>query len=142
MTADVLQLEFQSVVPKIWDRRGSYIVFTYFTRPIGVPGSGHTGKQIYSFRRFHPYARKSASKAVLHRMQLSVHATRPTSQGASRLVQEMSAWSVRTRRAPSRHCGDARVRGRTTTAMHDMTTPRPLTPVSYTHLTLPTIYSV
>ena len=41
------------------------------------------------------------------------------------LVQAMSAWSVKTRRAPSRHCTDIRVYGRTTTAMHDMSTPPP-----------------
>ena len=32
----------------------------------------------------------------------------------------MSAWSVKTRRAPSRHCRDARVYDHTTTAMHDV----------------------
>ena len=52
-------------------------------------------------------------------MQLTLHATRPTSHGASRVVLAMSAWSVKTRRAPSRHCKDARVYGHTTTAMHD-----------------------
>ena len=31
----------------------------------------------------------------------------------------MSAWSVKTRRAPSRQCRDARVNGHTTTARHD-----------------------
>ena len=61
---------------------------------------------------------KSASKAVLSRMQVTLHATRPTPHGASRLVQEMFAWSVKTRRAPSRHCSNARVYGHTTTAMH------------------------
>ena len=60
---------------------------------------------------------KSASKAVLNRMFLTgcsftLHATRPTPHGASRLVQVLSAWSVKTRRAPSRRCRDAR-------AMHD-----------------------
>ena len=76
-------------------------------------------------RRCHPYARKSASKAVLRRMQLALHATRPTPYGASRLVQPMFAWSVKTRRAPpSRHGRHARVYGQTATAMHDMSTPR------------------
>ena len=46
-------------------------------------------------RRCHPYARKSASRAVLSRMQLTLHATRPTPHGASRLVLAMSAWSVK-----------------------------------------------
>ena len=31
----------------------------------------------------------------------------------------MSAWSVKTRYAPSQHCRDARVYGHTATAMHD-----------------------
>ena len=54
--------------------------------------------------------RKSASQAVLSRMKLTFHATRRTpTHGASRLVQAMPAWSVKTRRAPTRHCGDARV---------------------------------
>ena len=35
----------------------------------------------------------------------------------------MFAWSAKTRRAPSRHCRDARVCGHTTTAMHGMSTP-------------------
>ena len=52
-------------------------------------------------------------------MLLILHATRPTPHGASRLVQAMFAWSVKTRCAPSRHCRDARVYGHTTTAMHD-----------------------
>ena len=43
-----------------------------------------------------------------------------TSRFASRLVQAVSAWSLKTRRAPSRHCRDTRVYGHTTTAMHDI----------------------
>ena len=38
----------------------------------------------------------------------------------------MFAWSVKTGRALSPHCRDARVYGHTTTAMHDMRTPPPL----------------
>ncbi|CAM9875799.1 unnamed protein product, partial [Laminaria digitata] len=52
-------------------------------------------------------------------MPPTLHATRRTPHGASRLVQAMSAWSVITRRAPSRHCRDSRVSGHTTAAMHD-----------------------
>ena len=33
------------------------------------------------------------------------------------------AWSVKTRRAPSRHCSNARVNGHKTTDMHMMSTP-------------------
>ena len=38
-------------------------------------------------------------------------------------VSAMSAWLVKTRRAPSRHGGDARVYGHTTTAMQRLRTP-------------------
>ena len=53
-------------------------------------------------------------------MQLTLRATRRTRHGASRLVYTMSAWSVKTGRAPSRHCRDARVYGHTTSTMHDI----------------------
>ena len=69
-------------------------------------------------RRCHPYARKVRLTSGSSRMQLTLHATRRTPHGASRLVLAMSAWSVKTRRAPSWHCRDARVYGHTTTAMH------------------------
>ena len=59
-------------------------------------------------------------------IQLTLHATRPTPQGASRLVQAMSAWSVNVRRAPSRHRRDAEVYSHTTTAIHDAGTPHRL----------------
>ena len=42
----------------------------------------------------------------------------------------MPALSVKTLRAPSRHCSDARLYGHTTTAMHDMSTPPPPPPRS------------
>ena len=69
---------------------------------------------------------KAVSRAVLGRMQFTLNATRRTPHGASRLVQERSAWLVKTRRAPSRHSRDARVYGHTTTAMHQLSTPPPL----------------
>ena len=57
-------------------------------------------------------------------MQLTLHATRRPPHCA-RLVQAISAWSVRTRSTPSRHCRDARVY-HTTTAMHHIEyTPSP-----------------
>ena len=75
------------------------------------------------------HARKATSKAVLTRMRLtypSCHSPNKTSRFASRLVQAMPAWSVKTRRAPSRNCRDARVYDHTTTAMHGVSTPAPL----------------
>ena len=52
-------------------------------------------------------------------MQLTLHATRRTPHGDSRLVPAMSAWSVKTPHAPSRHCRDPRVYGHTTAALHE-----------------------
>ena len=59
-------------------------------------------------------------KAVVSRIKLALQATHRIPHGASRSVLAVSAWSVKTRRAPSRHCRDARVYGRTTTAMQDI----------------------
>ena len=67
-----------------------------------------------------PPSFKSASQTVLSRVQLTLHATRRTPHGVSRLVQAMSVWSVKTLRAPSRHFRDARVYGHATTVMHDV----------------------
>ena len=89
------------------------------SKPIAISGNLPHQKLNQLIKCCHPYARKSASKAVLSRMQLTLHATRPTPHGASRLVQATSAWSVKTRHAPSRHCRDERVYVHTTTAMHD-----------------------
>ena len=93
--------------------------------------------------RCHPYARrnrhkvpKSVLRAGLGRMQFTLHGTRRTPHGASRLVQAMSAWLVKTRRAPSRHSRDARVYGHTTTAMHELSTPPPLPPFLSTRFSL------
>ena len=88
-----------------------------------VSGSRHTRKHTNFIPRCHPYARKSASKEALSKMQLTLHATRPMPHGASRLVLAMSAWSVKTQHAPCRHCRDARVCGHATTAMHEMSAP-------------------
>ena len=71
---------------------------------------------------------KSVLRAVLGRMQFTLHATRRTPHGASRFVQAVSAWLVKTRRAPSRHSRDARVYDHTTTAMHKLSTPPPPRP--------------
>ena len=65
----------------------------------------------------------SGSQVGLSRTQVALHATHRTPHGASRLVHAMSAWSVKTRRAPSRLCRDARVYttipySHTTAAMH------------------------
>ena len=64
-------------------------------------------------------------RAVLGRMQFTLHATRRTLRGASRLVQAMSARLVKTRCAASRHSSDARVYGHTTMDMDKLSSPRP-----------------
>ena len=66
---------------------------------------------------------KSVLQAVVGRMQFTLYATRRTPHGASRLVQAMSVWLVKDRRALSRHSRDARVYGHTTTAIHKLSTP-------------------
>ena len=93
--------------------------------PMAVSGSGHTRKQNQCVGCCRPYARNSATNAILGRMQPTLYADRPTPHGASRLVQAMPAWSVKTRRAPPRHCRYARVHSHSTTAVHDMSTPTP-----------------
>ena len=65
---------------------------------------------------------KSVLRAVLGRMQFTLHAIRRAPHGASRLVQAMSAWLLQTRSAPSRHGRDARVYGHTNTAMPKLST--------------------
>ena len=94
--------------------------------------SGHTRKQSNSLalssisKKVGTRCRTSVLRAVLGRMQFTLHATRRTPHGASkRLVQAMSAWLVKTRRAPSRHCRDARIYGHTTTAMPQLSTTPP-----------------
>ena len=67
-------------------------------------------------------AKRPASKVVLSRMLLTLHATRRTPHGTSRLVHAISAWSVKTQRAPSWHRRDARVYGIKTTVTHGMRT--------------------
>ena len=84
--------------------------------PIAVSGGGHTEKLIDSLKL--PSICTSASQAVHSRMQFTLLATHRTLHGASRLVQAMSAWSVKAGCATSRHCRNAKVYGHTTTAMH------------------------
>ena len=106
--------------------------------PIAVSGSGHTRKQINKFEVLSSdmqesthKVKKPASQVVLSRVQTTVRATRRTPYGASCLVHAMSAWSVETRRAPPRHCMDARVNGLKTTATQGKSTPpRIQTPIT------------
>ena len=66
------------------------------------------------------FIRKSASRAVLTRMQLTHHATRQTHNGASRLVQAMPAWSVKPDMLRRDIVGvrGSNTYGHTTTVMH------------------------
>ena len=64
-------------------------------------------------------------------MQPTLDVTRPTPHGTLRLVKAMPAWLVKTRRAPSRLCRDARVYGHTTTAVDDMSS------AHYSHVSMP-----
>ena len=74
---------------------------------------------------------KSASQAVLGKMQLILHVPHRTPHGAPRLVQlTLFSWSVNTRHAPSRYCSNARVYDHTTTTMHEI---EYVSPIEYTH---------
>ena len=92
--------------------RGSYIVYPL----LSLEWRHQKINQIS--RRCHPYA------SPLHKRFL-VGCSSPFMRLAKHLTalrawcKQMSAWSAKTRRAPSRHCRDARVYGHTTTAMHD-----------------------
>ena len=97
--------------------RGGYIVVSIAVSGVAIGAVIHEQES----RHMMP---KSVLRAVLEKTQFTLHATRRTPHGASRLVQAMSAWLVKTRRAPSRHSRDARVYGHTTTAMHKLSTPR------------------
>ena len=89
---------------------------------------GHTRKYINSSKLSSMCS--PTSQAALGTIQLTLHATCQTPHGASRLVQAVSAWSVKTRRAPSRHCSGAKTYGSTSIAVHDVEyTPPPLPPM-------------
>ena len=77
---------------------------------------------IYSLIEAVIHIKVRLTQAVPSRMQFTLHATRRTPHGASRLVQALSAWLVKTRRAPSRYSRGARVYGHTATAMHKLRT--------------------
>ena len=62
---------------------------------------------------------QSTSLTVLSNELLTLQAIRRTSHGASRLLDAMFAWSVKSRPAPSRIRRDANVYGHMTTGMHD-----------------------
>ena len=69
---------------------------------IVVSGSGHIENKINYLNLSAICINIEHSKMVLSRMQPMFHATRLIPHGASRLVRALSAWSVKTRRAPSR----------------------------------------
>ena len=79
------------------------------------------GAEVHKQERRH-MGPKSVVQVVLGRMQFTLHATRRTPHGVSRLVQAMSAWLVKTRRFPCRHSREVRVYGHMTTAMHKLST--------------------
>ena len=109
--------------------RGSYIVI-----PIAV--SGVTGPEIKKYligavihkQESRHKMPKSVLRVVLGRMQFNLRVNRQTPHGASLALGASNAcpWLVKTRRAPSRYGRDAKVYGHTTTAMHKLSTPPPI----------------
>ena len=88
------------------------------TIPTAVSGSGDTRKQVNSLDACHPHPTLSRKPFLAGCsspfMRLAQHLT-----ALRAWCKQMSAWSVKTRRAPSRHCREARAYGLTTTAMHN-----------------------
>ena len=79
--------------------QGSYIVMPIAVSGVATPEnrSQLIGAVIHKQESRHKVPR-SVLRAVLGRMQFTLHATRRTSHGALCLVQAMSAWLVKTRR--------------------------------------------
>ena len=79
--------------------------------------SGHSRQQQKIIRSCHPMCKKVRTRCrrpaqewfLVGCSSPLMHATRRAPHGASCLAHVMSAWSVKTRHAPSHHCGDARV---------------------------------
>lgn len=73
----------------------------------------HPGKSLYAAIYTQQCTHKvpdSSSQEVHRRMQLTLFATSQYTHGASRLIEAVSDGWVKTRRAPSRRCNDARTR--------------------------------
>lgn len=70
-------------------------------------------------------ARKSASTTVYSRAQLALHATHPTSRGATPLGKVVATWWVITRRLLLQNFSNSRIYGHTTITAHDLSTPPP-----------------
>ena len=87
-----------------------------------IPAAAPAGGHIYIYMYIYIFHRFCCALALDHCDGIGClakpYCTSSTPHGASRLVQAMPAWSVKSRRAPSRHCRDARVYGHTTTVMH------------------------
>ena len=62
---------------------------------------------------------------TVHPSRYSPNTSRRFALGAINVCLSMSAWLVKTRRAPSPHSKDARVYGHPTRAMHKLSTPPP-----------------
>ena len=91
--------------------------------------SGHNRKQTNSLalpsmsKKVVTRCRSPSYERFLEEVQFTLFMRLAEPHGASRLVQTMSIWLVKTRRAPSRHSRDAREYGHTTTVMHKLSTP-------------------
>ena len=92
---------------------------------IAVSGIGHARKQATSLDAVIRMQESPPQKRFLVGCSSPLMRLAQTPHGASHVVQAVSAWSVKTRRVPSRHCRDATVYGRVTTTMHHMITPPP-----------------
>ena len=107
-----------------WARhpRGSYlsIVYSLLFLEVATPDIRSSSSTLSSVgNKTCGKCRSPPDKWFFNRMQLTLHATRQIPHGTLRLVQAMSAWSLKNPTCSVRHCTDGRAYGHTTAAMHD-----------------------
>ena len=106
-------------VYQVMHPRGSYIVYPLLSMEVATPENKSANSTSSST------CKKVRLTSGCYSDEAHPLCDSPNTSWPLRLMQAMSVWSVKTRRAPSRHCTsrDARVYGHTTTVMYDMSTP-------------------
>ena len=92
--------------------------------------SGHTGSKL-THRSCHPQTSPSRKRSLVGCSSPFTRLTEHLTAPSARCKQCLPAWSAKTPRAPSRHCGDAKVYGHMPMAMYDIEYTPPPTPRSY-----------
>ena len=80
---------------------------------MGLKGLG-MGGPVLGMPHTYAFLIQGGSGSKFRILQLTLDVTRLSPKSGSRLVYAIAAWSLKTRRAPSRHFRDVRVSGHTT----------------------------